>query len=102
MSDTGECLASAYHSQAKIDGLTHLLYRYPARFSPQFARTVVDNFAKPGGVVIDPFMGGGTSAVEALAMGRRFLGIDINPLSIVIARAKTTPLSKPGSTDDVT
>jgi hypothetical protein len=93
MGDLSTRLASAYHSQDKVDGLTHLLYRYPARFSPQFVRAALDQFARPGQVVVDPFMGGGTTAVEALARGRRFVGFDINPLSLVIARAKTTPLS---------
>lgn len=47
-----------------------------------------------GDFVIDPFMGGGTTAVEALAGGRRFLGIDINPLATFFARVKTTPLTR--------
>ena len=38
-------------------------------------------------------MGGGTTIVEALCQGRRALGVDLNPLSRLIAGAKTTPLS---------
>jgi hypothetical protein len=80
-------------SQAPVVGLTHGFYRYPARFSPQFARAAVEAFTKPLDTVMDPFMGGGTSAVEALGLGRRFLGSDINSLSVFITRAKTTPLT---------
>ena len=76
----------------KIYGKTHTYYRYPAAFSPIFAETIIKNFTKPGEIVLDPFMGGGTSAVEALALQRKFYGIDVNPLSILISKVKTTIL----------
>jgi hypothetical protein len=42
--------------------------------------------------VLDPFVGGGTTAVEALAEGRRVLAIDVSPLACLLTRARTTPL----------
>jgi hypothetical protein len=75
-----------------VAGSTHAFYRYPARFSPQFARAAIENLTEPGDTILDPFMGGGTTAVEALASGRRFVGCDLNPLSPFLARAKTQPL----------
>ena len=42
---------------------------------------------------MDPFMGGGTTVVEALASGRRAVGSDINELAHFVSRVKTTPLS---------
>ncbi len=65
-------------STKNISGLTHCFYNYPARFSPKFANTIIRQFSKPGDVVLDPFMGGGTTIVEAMALGRRAIGIDIN------------------------
>jgi site-specific DNA-methyltransferase (adenine-specific) len=41
-----------------------------------------------GGVVLDPFMGSGTTAVAALRLGRRFVGFEINPRYVAIARAR--------------
>lgn len=87
-------LRDATCSSDPVAGHTHNFYRYPARFSPQFARAAIEVFSQPGDVVLDPFMGGGTSAVEALVAGRRFIGCDINPLSLFVSRAKTMPLSK--------
>lgn len=81
-------------SRSPVDGLTHRFYRYPARFSPQFARAAIVAFTEPGDTVLDPFMGGGTTVVEALALGRRCIGSDLNPLAKFVARAKTTPISK--------
>jgi len=77
-----------------ITGLTHNFYHYPARFSPNFVRQVIQNFTKPGDLVLDPFLGGGTTVVEARALGRRAIGVDINSLATFISKAKTTLLSK--------
>jgi len=76
-----------------VSGLTHNFYRYPARFSPAFARAVMLAFSQPGETVFDPFMGGGTTLVEAAVLGRRAVGTDINPLAAFVTRAKTTSLS---------
>lgn len=86
-------LLESVSSQAPVAGLTHEFYRYPARFSPQFARSAIEAFTEPLDTVLDPFMGGGTAAVEALGLGRRFLGSDLNALGLFVTRTKTTPLS---------
>jgi site-specific DNA-methyltransferase (adenine-specific) len=39
---------------------------------------LVERLTKPGQLICDPFLGGGTTAVVALALGRRFVGCDIN------------------------
>jgi hypothetical protein len=84
---------AAVQSKGPVVGLTHSFYRYPARFSPQFARAAILAFSKPGDVVLDPFMGGGTTLVEASVLGRHSIGCDVNALSIFLTRVKTTPLS---------
>lgn len=76
-----------------VRGLTHNFYRYPARFSPNFARAAIENFSRRGDLVLDPFMGGGTTLLEAYASGRRAYGVDLNELSTFVARAKLTLLS---------
>lgn len=84
-----ESLESKHH----VEGLTHDFYRYPARFSPEFVREVIVSLSREDDVVLDTFMGGGTTVVEAVANGRKACGIDINPLSHFITKVKTTPLS---------
>ena len=83
-------LIMAARDTSLVSGFTHNHYRYPARFSPYFARTVIDLLTKPGDVVLDPFMGGGTTLVEALALGRRAVGSDISSLAAFLAGVKTT------------
>ena len=76
-----------------VSGLTHGFYRYPARFSPVFVKAAIEAFSKPGDWVADPFAGGGTTLVEAVASGRNALGIDINSLAAFVCEAKTLVLS---------
>jgi len=75
-------------------GSTHCFYHYPARFSPSVVNAVLETFTKPGDWVLDPFMGGGTSIVEGLALGRNMLGVDLNTLALFVSRVRTTPLSQ--------
>jgi len=41
---------------------------------------------------LDPFCGSGGVLVEAKLLGRNSVGVDINPLAVIIAKAKTTPI----------
>ena len=84
-------LASAQDSST-VSSLTHDYYRYPARFPPRFVGETLEALTEPGDVVLDPFMGGGTTIVEALQRGRRAIGMDISSLACFIARAKVTPI----------
>ena len=92
-SDLAAQIINAVVSKAHVAGLTHEFYRYPARFSPLFARAMIQAFTKPGDTVLDPFMGGGTTMVEACSLGRQAIGTDINELSVFISKVKTTPLT---------
>ena len=68
----------------------HEFYRYPARFSPFIARAAINAFSEAGQLVVDPFGGGGTSAVEAQLCGRHSASADLNPLASFVTMAKTT------------
>lgn len=88
-----EAVITAVRNQDRVDEAPHSFYRYPARFSPVFAREAIKAFTSPGETVLDGFCGGGTSLVEAIAMGRRAVGFDISSLATFLTRTKTTPLS---------
>lgn len=86
-------LLEAFESAKYTGGSTHNFYLYPARFSPEIARAVIDLFSEPGDCVLDPFMGGGTSIIEGLMLGRSMVGVDINALACFVASTRTRPLS---------
>lgn len=77
-----------------VRGLTHDFYKYPARFSPTFARSAIEAFTRPGELVLDPHVGGGTTLVEAAATGRNGIGIDISELAEFVGSVKTAILSE--------
>lgn len=70
------------------------IHAYPAMFHPHLARQLISSYCAPGDNVLDPFMGSGVTAVVASALGRKFIGFDINPLAILIAKVRTTPIAK--------
>lgn len=77
-----------------VRGLTHRFYKYPARFSPSFARAAIHAFTQPGDLVLDNHVGGGTTLVEALVAGRCAIGVDISALAEFVACVKTTVFSE--------
>ena len=87
-------LIDAVRSSGHVSGYTHEFYNYPARFSPEFAKVAINTFTEPGDLILDPFMGGATTLVEARLAGRRCIGTDVNELSRFIAKAKTQLLLK--------
>ncbi len=96
MEDTDSVIGSvaqAAHDVARVRGATHRFYRYPARFSPVFVQAAIEQFTQPGDLVFDPFLGGGTTLVEAMRLGRAGIGSDINELAIFISQVKTTLLT---------
>ncbi|GAB3248878.1 hypothetical protein GCM10027425_05640 [Alteromonas gracilis] len=66
----------------------HGVHPYPAKFPPQVPRRVIEALTDPGDLVVDPFGGSGTTALEAVRLGRRALTIDANPVGVRLTRVK--------------
>jgi hypothetical protein len=66
---------------------------YRACFKPQLPRFFIERLTQPGEVVYDPFMGRGTTPLEAAMLGRVPFACDINPLSQVLTRPRLNPPS---------
>jgi hypothetical protein len=64
---------------------------YRACFKPQLPRFFIERLTRPGDIVYDPFMGRGTTLIEAALLGRTSFGCDINPLSQIFVRARLNP-----------
>ena len=80
---------------ARTGYLTHNLHPYPAKFIPQIPNTLIQELSSVGDTVADIFCGSGTTLLEALQLKRHAIGIDANPLAVLISRAKTSPLTDP-------
>ncbi len=66
---------------------------YRACFKPQLPRFFIERVTQPGDRVYDPFMGRGTTLLEAALLGRVPVGCDVNPLSVVLTRPRLFPPS---------
>ena len=64
---------------------------YRACFKPQLPDYFIDRFTNPGDLVYDPFGGRGTTVIQAAIRGREIVQNDINPLSIILTKARLTP-----------
>lgn len=70
--------------------LTHWIYPYKGKFHPQMVRALLNIIGlEPGETVLDPFIGSGTTAVEAQLLGINCIGFDISPLCVLQSRVKT-------------
>ena len=70
----------------------HSFHRYYGKLIPAIPAAYIKEFTNEGDLIFDPFSGSGTTAVEALLNNRNFVGVEINPLSVSIARTKTKKL----------
>jgi hypothetical protein len=75
--------------QRQASSLHEVSYR--ACFKPQLPRFFIERLTQPGEVVYDPFMGRGTTPVEAALLGRVPFGNDVNPLSDILTRPRLNP-----------
>lgn len=91
--DKCEYLFNTAQSSKRISGSTHTYYKYPARFSPELIRCFIETFSEIGDLILDPFVGGGTTLVESRRLGRQSIGNDINSLAAFVANVKTSLLS---------
>lgn len=71
---------------------------YHGNFVPQIATQTFQRFTKRGEIVLDLFLGSGTSAVEAVRLGRRCIGVELSPELVGVVLRK---LAGPASSDQV-
>lgn len=72
----------------------HAYFQYPAMMVPQMQGDLLRaalNASPASTQVLDPFVGSGTALTESMMLGLDFSGFDINPLAVLLCRAKTIP-----------
>lgn len=75
---------------------THGFHKYPAKFIPHIPKWAINKYlnGNKDKNILDPFCGSGTTLVEGILAGYNTIGIDIDPLSAMISKVKTTRLDK--------
>lgn len=62
--------------------------KYRGNFSPHVAKNIILRYSKPNDLVLDQFVGGGTTLIECKLNNRNAIGIDINPKAVEITKDK--------------
>ncbi|GAB4306517.1 MAG: site-specific DNA-methyltransferase [Myxococcota bacterium] len=70
----------------------HGIHPYPAMMIYPIARRLIHEYSEEGDRILDPFVGSGTVLLESVLHNRDSIGFDINPLALLIAKVKLTPL----------
>lgn len=72
--------------QRQANNIHEISYR--ACFKPQLPRFFINRLTKEGDFIYDPFLGRGTTIIEAGLLNRKVIGNDINPLSIILSEPR--------------
>src|SRR3954463_6041104 len=67
----------------------HRLHPYLGKFIPQLVEALLDRYVAPGGRVLDPFSGSGTTLVQSIESGYDAVGVDVAAFNVLLARVKT-------------
>jgi len=69
---------------AKPHTPVYKMHRYFARRPWSVFRALIEHYSNPGSIILDPFCGGGVTVIEGLRLGRKVIGVDINPMATFI------------------
>ena len=73
---------------------THSFHPYSAKYIPQIPHYLISNLTKKGDMVLDTFLGSGTTLVVSKKLERNAIGVDLNPLACLISKVKITTITK--------
>ncbi|GIK59568.1 MAG: hypothetical protein JETCAE03_06210 [Ignavibacteriaceae bacterium] len=79
-----------------VNTYTHGFHKYPAKFIPHIPKWAITKYlnGNKNKFVFDPFCGSGTTLVESVLAGYNAIGVDIDPLSAMISKVKTTRIDE--------
>lgn len=89
-----ELIINGKSNSRQLRYLTHLMHEYKGRYNPQLCKALI-NIAnlKKSALILDPFVGSGTTLIECLLNGYNGIGLDLNPLSYLITKVKVESLA---------
>lgn len=83
-------------STRDVNTYTHGFHKYPAKFIPHIPKWAIGKYlnGNKDKNILDPFCGSGTTLVEGVLAGYNVIGVDIDPLSVMISKVKTTRIDE--------
>ncbi len=91
----GEKIVPVYQNEfwtaKQRDGHSIHEISYRACYKPQLPKFFIERLTRENDVVYDPFLGRGTTLIEANLLGRKVIGNDVNPLSEILTAPRLSP-----------
>ena len=88
------CVRTGIQKRQSTRYSVHGLHEYKGKFNPQIVRGILNVLGlTPGGIILDPFCGSGTTLVECAHANMQSYGFDINPLAVFLSNAKLQALT---------
>src|SRR3990167_5976575 len=81
-----------YATVAKPHTSMYLMHKYWARKPHNVVSQYIETYTKEGEIVLDPFCGSGPTPIEAIKLGRKGIGIDLDPVATFITRMTSIPV----------
>ena len=69
------------------------MHKYFARRPHNVFKYLIESYTSPNDIILDPFLGGGVTLFEGLALERRVVGVDINPIATFVSESQTTKVA---------
>lgn len=88
-----EKLRSGEPTQGDLSLTAHPLHPFPARMAPEIAEGAIGNIASPSAVALDPMCGSGTTLQVASRLGLSSIGVDSDPLAVLMSSVATSNVS---------
>ncbi|MDP1758401.1 MAG: DNA methyltransferase, partial [Thermodesulfovibrionales bacterium] len=97
--DLNWALSFDQYKEAETTKHVHRLHPYKGKFIPQLVEYFIDNhtdyfkkeaYFKVGDIILDPFLGSGTTIIQSLEMGIHSVGIDVSEFNCMISSCKAT------------
>ena len=96
-------IAPEWKAQQRLWGHSlHPMCSYLASFPAALTHAFIARYSRPGDVVLDPFSGRGTTALQACAEGRIGVGNDLNPFAHLLTAAKVEPATRAAASTRLT
>lgn len=81
-----------YATVAKAHTPMYLIHKYWARKPHNVVAEYIQHYTKEGDIVLDPFCGSGPTPIEAIKLGRKSIGVDLDPIATFITRMTAIPV----------
>src|SRR3989338_7239576 len=78
----------------KTSYATHGIHSYSSKYIPQIPNALIKLYSNKDDIVLDNFVGSGTTLVEARLLGRNSIGVDLNRYACLISMVKTIELDE--------